>query len=153
MKKALLISMLLVAALSAKAQRGHYYYKNQKRAVTYQVVPTIMNFEGTKFGFGIGANIKEVVSINYFHVRDYDFSETFMDNRFAGIHINAVVPVVDNIELGGGVRYGTLNTEWQKPLVSGELRLRCNDAIKLSFEYGKSDGRTGSSIRLLFNLY
>lgn len=156
MKKLLTIAFFLVCAQTAFSQ---YYYKsnfnNRTKTTTFQVAPTIASYDGVKFGFGIGMNFKQVLSVNYFHTRDYGSNEEqpWLDNRFAGLHVSVAQPVAENIELAVGARKGTLNTEMQKTVFSGELRYKFSDSWRLAFEYGGNSDKKMTSVRLLFNLY
>lgn len=156
MKKIIILALLLVSAQAAFSQ--HYYkrsYDNRTKAATFQVAPTIANYDGMKFGFGIGMNYKQVLSLNYFHTRDYGVNEErpYLDNRFAGLHLSFAQPVAESVELAIGARKGTLNGEFQKTIFTGELRFKFSDSWRLAFEYGGNKQRNMASVRLLFNLY
>lgn len=157
MKNLLIIALLLSSLNAAYSQ---YYYKRSydnasNKAITFQVVPTIAQFDGTKYGFGIGMNFKQVLSFNYFHTRDYgvNVERPYMDNRFAGFHLSIAQPIAENLELAAGARKGTLNGEFQKTIFTGEARFKFNDSLRLAFEYGGNGDKNMASVRLLFNLY
>lgn len=150
--------LFIIGILSVTISYSHAQYAdfgNQRRSLSYQVVTGIMNYDGAKYGWGLGGNYKGIISLNYFHYRDYKFeySESFADKKYGGIHFSMVLPVSEKIEIGGGLRHGTLNSVWQKPVIKGEARIKFNDTVRLAFEYGRSRGRTVSSVRFLFNLY
>jgi hypothetical protein len=157
MKKLFIIALFLVSAQAAFSQ---YYYKrsydnHRNKAATFQVVPTVANYDGMKFGFGIGMNFKQVLSLNYFHTRDYGVNEEqpHLDNRFAGLHLSLAQPVAESIELAVGARKATLNGELQKTIFTGEVRFKFSDSWRLAFEYGGNKERNMASARLMFNLY
>lgn len=156
MKKPLIIALFMVSAQAAFSQ---YYHKNsyssRSKAVTFQVAPTVVDFDGVKFGFGFGMNIKQVISINYFHTRDYGVNDEqpYLDNRFAGFHLSIAQPLTESIELAVGARKGTLNSKFQKAIFTGEVRYKFNESWRLAFEYGGNSEKNMASMRLIFNLY
>jgi hypothetical protein len=131
-----------------------YYYKQRKaKPLSFQVSPQVIYQNGNVlYGSGIGVNYNEMVSIAYFHSRDYDFSDVFMDNRWAGIYMAFTLPVHDAIDLGPVVRFSTFNTEWQKVYVGAELRVDIGWNTKLGVEYGKGN-EEAVSLKLIWNIY
>lgn len=123
------------------------------KALSFQVAATAIDYKGLKYGFGIGMNYKQIFSLNYFHTRDYDTKETYMDNRFAGVYASLVFPVCGGFEIGGGVRKGTLNMEWQKMHYGGEIRYKFNDKLRIAYEQGFSGDHKATSLKLIVNLY
>ncbi|WP_420388241.1 hypothetical protein [Roseivirga sp.] len=157
MKKLFIIALFLVAAQAAYSQ---YYYRSsydnaRNKSVTFQVAPTVLSYDGVKYGFGFGMNVKQVLSINYYHTRDYgtNVETPYMDNRFAGLHISVAQPLAETLELAGGLRKGFLNGDIEKTVLSAELRYKFSDSWRLAFEYGGNSQRNMTSVRLLFNLY
>ena len=103
-------------------------------------------------GFQIGANFNEVLNVSYFHTRDYDFGERFMDDRFAGIQSSVMIPIGGNFQIGPSVRLATYNNELQKLFVAAEARVTLNDSLKIGFEYGNGEKR-GYGLKFIWNLY
>lgn len=157
MKKLIIIALLLVSSQAAFSQ--HYYRGNhnnlRNKPVTFQVVPTVVDFDGIKYGFGIGMNIKQVISFNYFHTRDYSVNEDkpYLDNRFAGFHLSIAQPLTQNIELAVGARKGALNGEFQKTILTGELRYKFKESWRFALEYGSNGNKNMTGAKLIFNLY
>jgi len=157
MKKLILISALLLSCASAFAQRS-YYFKEPQKNVTFQVSAGLLDYDGLKYGWSLGVNVKEMVSVNFFHARDYTSAEgSWLDSRLGGMQATLVLPVNDCIQVGGGIRIASLNNghknEFQSPIFSGEMRVNLNESLKLAFEYGMSNKTNIASVRLLFNLY
>lgn len=158
MKKILISALLMVLAQAAFSQtyyRKNYNRRSQQKAMTFQVAPSVVDYNGAKFGFGIGANYKQVLSFNYFHTRDYGVNEEkpYLDNRYAGFHFSIAQPIAKSVELAAGLRKATLNGEWQKTLLTTEVRFKFSDSWRLAFEYGPGSEIDLMSARLMFNLY
>lgn len=157
MKKLFTITLLLGLVHMAFSQSS--YRKGQgnlsTKPVTFQVVPSVIDFDGMKYGFGIGLNIKQAISLNYFHTRDYGVNaeRPYLDNRFAGLHLSMAQPITKSIELAVGIRKGTLNNEFQKAIISGEARFKFSQSWRLAFEYGSNGNKKMTGMKLIFNLY
>lgn len=154
MKRLLIIAALAIVANAAAAQN---YYGSIRRDVkpknfTFQVVPQVVDYSGAKYGFGIGVNYKDILALNYFATRDYDFADSIKDNNYNGIHLNAVLPIGQVFDLGAGVRLGTSNGEIQKAMYSGEVRIRITESLKFGAEYGKRKGNSLTSLKLIWNI-
>lgn len=158
MKKLLISALVLVLAQVAYSQSYYnrsYDRPGRQKALTFQVVPTVLDFDGAKFGFGIGANYKQVISINYFNTRDYgvNIERPYLDNRYSGIHLSIAQPIAESVEIAAGLRKSSLNNDWQKTLVTTEVRFKFSDSWRLAFEYGPGSERDLFSARMIFNLY
>ncbi|NVK84079.1 MAG: hypothetical protein HWE21_07140 [Cytophagia bacterium] len=157
MKKLVIIILLLGSAHVALGQTliGKSYDNFNRKEVTFQVVPTVVDFDGVKFGFGIGLNIRQVISLNYFHARDYGVNteRPYLDNRFSGFHLSIAQPIFKRVELAAGVRKGILNNEPQKTIISGELRYKFNKSWRMAFEYGGNGNKDMTGMKLIYNLY
>lgn len=158
MKKLILIIAFLSITGSAFAQRNYYYKNRYEKALTFQASVDVIDYDGMKYGWSLGANYKEILSLNYFHVRDYKATETsWMDSRFGGLHGSLLVPVAECLQVGGGMRIAYLNRgteqQGQPTIYSAEVRMDLSNSMKLGFEYGKSSTQTLSAVRLIWNLY
>ncbi|MGW8123029.1 hypothetical protein ACV07N_10270 [Roseivirga echinicomitans] len=151
MKKLMIIAVLLVLSNVVFSQT-HYYKAKYEKPFTFQVAPTYFNYGGYLVGYQIGVNFKEVFNLSYFHTRDYDFGERYMDDRFAGIHSSVMLPVSDKLQIGPSVRLATYNAEFQKVFVAAEARLALNDSWKLGFEYGVGE-KKGYGLKFIWNMY
>ena len=154
MKKLLkLFILLLLLFICSQAFSQSYYYKaKHAKPFTFQVAPSYFNYGGGLVGYQIGINVKEVFNISYFHTRDYDFGERYMDDRFAGLHSSVMIPVSENFQIGPSVRLATYNAELQKVFLAAEARLDLNDSWKLGFEYGYGE-KKGYGLKFIWNLY
>ncbi|MHA7101751.1 hypothetical protein BXY85_2952 [Roseivirga pacifica] len=152
MKKLIISAALMLCANWAFSQS--YYYRNQSpKNVSFQVAPTVANYDNSMLiGASIGVNVNERFNLSYFHTRDYDFSETYMDNRWAGLYAAMVFPINDCFDLGPAVRLNTFNGEWKKVFVGAELRVDLGWNTKLGFEYGMGE-KAGGSLKLIWNIY
>lgn len=158
MKRLLLISTLLLITSSLYSQRSHYYKNPFEKAWTFQVSADVIDYDGVKYGWSMGANYKELISLNYFHTRDYKSTETsWMDSRFGGLHGSVVLPIGECIQMGAGVRLPYLNRgnnrQSQKTIYSAEVRMDLGTSTKIAFEYGGSSTNSISSVRLIWNMY
>lgn len=156
MKRLIVIALLLV---SAQAVFGQYYFQDnvsstKSQLVSFQVAPTVVYFDGIKYGVGIGLDIKQVLSVNYFHARDYGVNESipYLDNRFAGFHINLAVPLLKKIQLAVGARKGTLNNHSQKAIFTGEIRYKLNQSSRLALEFGGNSKYHLNAVKWIVNL-
>tara|TARA_A100000171_G_C2127517_1_gene144492 strand:+ start:811 stop:1266 length:456 start_codon:yes stop_codon:yes gene_type:complete len=151
MKKLMIIAILLLVSNVVFSQT-HYYKAKYEKPFTFQVAPTYFNYGGDLFGYQIGINFKEVFNLSYFHTRDYDFGERYMDDRFAGIQSSIMLPVGEYMQVGPSVRLATYNTELQKVFIAAEVRLDLSDAWKLGLEYGAGD-KKGFGLKFIWNMY
>jgi len=142
--------MLLVGSNSVFSQT--YYKARYEKPFTFQVAPTYFNYGGDLFGYQIGVNFKEVFNLSYFHTRDYDFGERYMDDRFAGIQSSIMLPVGDYMQIGPSVRLATYNSEFQKLFIAGEARFDLSESWKLGFEYGVGE-KKGFGLKFIWNMY
>lgn len=156
MKRLIVIALLVV---SAKTVFSQYYYlddldNTKSKSVTFQVAPTAVYFDGMKFGVGIGLSIKQVISVHYFHTRDYGVNKDipYLDNRFGGLHLNVAQPLSGKIELAFGIRKGTLNSETQKTVFTGELRYKFNNNFRLALEFGGNRNNHMNALKWVIDL-
>ncbi|KYG80223.1 hypothetical protein [Roseivirga echinicomitans] len=149
MKKLLAITFLLLVSNTVFSQT--YHQAKEGNSFTFQVAPTYFNYGGYLFGYQIGINFKEVFNISYFHTRDYDFGERYMDDRFAGIQSSVMLPIGDNMQIGPSVRLAKYNSEAQKVFIAAEARVDLNESWKLGFEYGVGEKR-GFGLKFIWNL-
>lgn len=151
MKKLVIIVTMLVASNIAAAQT--YYYKARaEKSFTFQLAPTYFNYGGDLYGFQMGVNYKEVLNIGYFHTRDYQFGENFMDNRFSGVQAGIMLPITEDVQVGPSFRVATYNEEFQKVFVGAEVRFDMSEAWKFAIEYGKGE-KAGFGLKLIWNMY
>ena len=150
MKRLLIIAFLLILGSPVFSQ--DYYYEKEKKPFTIQVAPTYFNYGGGLFGYEIGVNFKEVFNISYFHTRDYDFHERYMDDRFAGVQSSLMLPLGSYLEVGPSVRLGTYNCEIQKLFVAAEVRVDLNESWKIGLEYGIGE-KEGFGLKFIWNIY
>lgn len=158
MKKLLISALILVLAQVAHGQSyyNHSYDRpGKKQALTFQVAPTVLSYDGVKYGFGIGANYKQVISVNYFHTRDYGVNEErpYMDNRYTGFNLSIAQPIAQSLEVAVGLRKAALNNVWQKTMITTEARVKFSDSWRIGFEYGHKGERSLFAAKLIFNLY
>lgn len=157
MKKLIITILILVVAQIAYSQNynNRSYRPGKPKALTFQVAPSVVSYDGAKYGFGIGANFKQVVSFNYFHTRDYGVNEErpYLDNRYAGFHLSVAQPIAQHLEVAVGLRQATLNNVWQKTMITTEARIKFSDSWRFGFEYGAKGERKLLAAKLIFNLY
>ncbi|NVJ47599.1 MAG: hypothetical protein HWE07_10740 [Cytophagia bacterium] len=154
------MKILIIVALFWGSVQGlsSQYWTNsddsRSRFIAFQVAPGIVYFDGIKYGFDIGVNIKQIVSLAYFHFRDYgvDKFRPHLDNRAAGFHLSLAQSVSNNIELAIGARRGTLNSEPQKTIFTGEVRYKFKESWRLALEFGGNNNKSMTGLRLIFNL-
>jgi len=158
MKKLIITALILLVAQVAYSQSYYnrsYDRPGRQQAMTFQVTPTILSYDGVKYGFGIGANYKQIISVNYFHTRDYGVNEEkpYLDNRYAGVNISIAQPIAKSLEVAVGMRKAALNNVWQKTMITTEARVKFSDSWRLGFEYGHKGERSLFAAKLIFNLY
>jgi hypothetical protein len=151
MKKLVVIIAMLAASNLAVAQT--YYSKaNAEKPFTFQLAPTYFNYGGDLYGFQLGINYKETLNIGYFHTRNYQFGENFMDDRFSGVQASIVLPITEGVQVGPSFRVATYNEEFQKVFIGAEVRFDMSDAWKFAIEYGKGE-KKGFGMKLIWNIY
>ncbi len=148
MRSLLVACLLSLLSFDALSQRLEYY-----KPVTVQVSPTIIDYDGLKYGVALGANIEEIVSIGYFHLRDYEYGDNYFDNRYAGLYFNLAIPVSKNLEIGPTTRFATINAEWQNLAFAGELKYKFSRSVRMSIEKSIQSDQDFWSAKLIFNLY
>ncbi|MFT7156411.1 MAG: hypothetical protein ACI8Q1_001421 [Parvicella sp.] len=158
MKRLILLGALLISYSGLFAQTSYYYKDFQKdKVATFQVSAGALDYDGLKYGYSIGVNVKDVFSINYFHTRDYVSTEGYQDSRLGGFNASMLLPVGECVQLGGGVRTAWHNVGFNRGgmrmIYTGEMRANINESLKLAFEFGGSKNQTFTAVRLLFNLY
>lgn len=158
MKRLILTIAILAVTSSLFAQRNYYYKNRYEKALTFQASVDAIDYDGLKYGWSLGGNYKEIISLTYFHTRDYkNYESHLLDSRFGGIHASVVLPVAECLQVGGGARLVYHNRgyfrEGQPTIYSAEVRMDLGSSTKLAFEYGKSRTHTMSSVRLIWNLY
>ncbi|WP_323757167.1 hypothetical protein [Roseivirga sp.] len=149
MKKLLVITFLLLMSNTGFSQT--YHQAKERKSFTFQVAPTYFNYGGCLFGYQIGVNFKEVFNMSYFHTRDYDFGERYMDDRFAGIQSSVMLPIGDFMQIGPSVRLAKFNSKSQKVFVAAEARFDLSDSWKLGLEYGVGEKR-GAGLKFIWNM-
>lgn len=123
------------------------------KPVTVQVSPTMIDYEGLKYGVALGINFKQFLSVNYFHLRDYEYGDNFFDNRYAGLYFNIVIPVFQNLEIGPTARFATMNANWQNLALAGEMRYKFSKSFRMSLEKSVRSDHNFWATKLIFNLY
>ena len=158
MKRLILISALLLTSFSLFSQSRYYYQNRYKKDLTFQVSADVINYDGMKYGWSLGANYKEIFSLSYFHTRDYESTETsWMDSRFGGLHGSAVVPLNNCIQIGASVRMPYLNRgshrQGEKLTYAAEVRMDLGLSTKIVLEHGLPGSNSITALRLVWNIY
>ena len=142
--------VLAQAAFSQTYYRKNYNRRGQQKAMT-QVAPSVVDYNGAKFGFGIGANFKQVLSLITSTPEIMVLmkkNHTSITDR--GFHFSIAQPIAKSVELAAGLRKATLNGEWQT-LLTTEVRFKFSDSWRLALEYGPGSEIDLMSARLMFN--
>lgn len=148
------VTNIFLSAEGAKTDYSKYFKKEASISkLSFQVAPMISEYqESIMVGYSLGFNFFERLNVSYFHSRDYDFGQDIFDNRWAGLHVALVFPVLNRFEFGPTVRFSEYNNRPQQTFYGAELRLDIGDYTKIGFEYGVAD-TPGTSIKFIWNLY
>ena len=131
----------------------HYFSDSHPKNLSFQVAPTLVSYgEYAFYGYQIGLNYKEVLSVNYFHTRDYESRESYMDSRWAGLYTAVIIPASENLGIGPVYRLLAFNGKFQKPYMGIEARFDVSWNLKFGLEFGKSSSEA-AVFKLIWNLY